>query len=85
MRNTRPHRSKETPLRWWRNAATAQLPLVPTRNTKERKHKGATYATCQQGNGTRLSQDESKAEKRTPLPLLRCEDRNFASILGSGR
>jgi len=68
--------------------ATAQLPLASLKSRKkktERKTKGACCTTYQQGNGTRLSQDEHSAEKRTPLPLWCCEDRDLAAILGSGR
>ena len=76
MRTTRPHRSKGEfpPLRWWRIEATAQLPLASSRIRKERKHKGATFATCTTREGNTSFSRRNNAEKRRPLPLS-CEDR----------
>ena len=63
MRNIRPHRSKETPLRWWRIEATAQLPLAPSRKTKRAEAQGC-YVRHLSNKGTEHVFLKTKTMKR---------------------
>ena len=72
MRNTRPHRSKETPLRWWRIEATAQLPLATSRKTKRAEAQGCyvRHLTTRERN-TSFSRRKQRREENAIALVLR--------------